>query len=107
MPRSSAIWQAWTGPAPPKGTSVKSRRSKPRSVEMALIASRHLDVDDPDDAVGGAQLVHTQRLGDLAAHDVVRGSGVETELAVEEVLRVQVAEDEVRVGDGRGRPPRP
>src|ERR1700720_3822092 len=39
MPRSRAMRPAWSGPAPPKASSTKSRRSCPRMVEIALIAS--------------------------------------------------------------------
>jgi len=39
MPRSRAMRPACTGPAPPKASSMKSRRSWPRMVEIALIAS--------------------------------------------------------------------
>src|SRR5207237_525229 len=39
MPRSRAMRPACTGPAPPKASSMKSRKSCPRMVEMALIAS--------------------------------------------------------------------
>ena len=38
MPSSSARAQPWSGPAPPKGTSVKSRGSCPRSTETTRIA---------------------------------------------------------------------
>ena len=58
---------ACTGPAPPKASSMKSRRSWPRMVEIALIASSILTLmmrTMPSAAFGGSI---AERLRDLAA----------------------------------------
>ena len=47
IPRASATSRAWSGPAPPNATRVKSRGSCPRSTEMVRIVRTMLATTTP------------------------------------------------------------
>ena len=67
---------------------------------------RHHRVDDAVDAVGGRDALGAQSLGD-PVHRPLGGGPVEPRPPAEEVAGIEVAEDEVRVGDGGRRAPLP
>ena len=100
-PSRASARSTCSGPAPPKAQSVKSRGSSPRSIStersaptMLLSAMRTM-----------ASAVSSTRLAELsrrsAAIACARGLGVERHAAAEEVVRVDAAEHQVGVGDGR------
>ena len=60
----------------------------------------HLDVDDARHAFRGARNVHAQRSRDLRLDRGDRRRRVELHLAAEEIVRAQIAERQIAVGDG-------
>ena len=62
---------------------------------------RHVGVHQPEDALGGLDHRQLERLRDARAHRGVGALGVEPHGAAGEAIGIQVAEHDVRVGDGR------
>ena len=61
----------------------------------------HAFVDELMHAPGSAGGVHPQRLGDLRSDGLFRGTAIERHASAQEEIRVQVAEQQVGVGDRR------
>ncbi len=71
MPSSSASAQPCSGPAPPNGTSVNARGSRPRSTETTRIAPTMLLSAIARMPRAAATQVEPERLGHLAPHGVL------------------------------------
>src|SRR5690349_15929651 len=67
----------------------------------------HVLVDDLMNAPGGRENVEPERLGDLSSDRLAGRVDIQTHLAAEEIVRVEVTEDEVGIGDGWRRPATP
>ena len=98
MPSSSASAAACSGPAPPKAASTKSRGSWPRRVETIFRTSAMAWLTTSMTGGGGAQ-IDAERLGEAPAHGGDRGRVIDGKVAVEQRALVEVAEQEVAVGD--------
>ncbi len=101
MPISAARRLTWTGPAPPNPTSPKPRGSSPRwtDISRSALAIAALAISTiPKAAVTTSR---PERVGAALADRPRRGVHVEMQLAAEERLGAEPAEDEVGVGDGR------
>ena len=104
MPSSRAQALPWTGPAPPKGMSTNSLRIEPAIDRDQLHLVGHVLVGRLDDGVGG----NLRRLGRLRAQRLSdclqrrdRRLRLEGDLAAEEIVGIEAAEDEIGVGHGR------
>ena len=97
---SAAIAAACTGPAPPATTTGKSRGSRPRAHGDVAHAGRHVHVDEVVDARRRLLDGDAQRVGDGRERRPC-GLDVEPHPAGERVVRAEVAEHEVGVGDRR------
>src|SRR5207248_1661727 len=60
----------------------------------------HIGVDDAVDAARRGEPVDAERAGDLV-YGALGRARIETPLAAEKIFRVEIAEHQVRVGDGR------
>ena len=103
MPSSSATAAACTAPAPPNGSSVKAVRSTPRlaantrtSSAMRMSTMRRMPA-------AAASTSIFERIGDVRLERGARGGDIERLRAAEEIIRIEIAADEVGVGDGRPR----
>ena len=98
-----AMRPACSGPAPPKASSMKSRRSWPRMVEIALIASSIFTSMMRTMPSAASSTPMPERLGDVLFDRLPRRGGVEPHPAAEEIVLAEMAEHEIAVGDGRHR----
>ena len=99
MPRLFATSVACSGPAPPNGSSAKSRGSWPRSTETARIARTMLATTMPSMpcAVRSTEKPSRSASGAIASR---ASACVERHAAAEQAARREPAEHEVGVGDG-------
>ena len=100
MPRLFATSVACSGPAPPNGSSVKSRGSWPRSTETARIARTMLATTMPSMPCAVRSTREAEPLGERRDR-LARQAVVERHAAAEQASRREPAEHEVGVGDGR------
>ena len=101
MPSSRAMRPACTGPAPPKASSMKSRRSCPRMVEMALIASSIFTSMMRTMPSAASATPMPSGFATLLSTACRAAADVEPHPAAEEIVLAQVPEHEIAVGDGR------
>ena len=62
---------------------------------------RHRIVDDIDHRSGGGAHIHAERIGEALAHRSIGGCMIDGEIAAEQRAAVEIAEQEIAVGDGR------
>ena len=99
MRSAAASSQAWSGPAPPKATSVKRRGSCPRSTEMVRMARSMFELATritPQAAASRGRL----RLPGQVLHPRPGAVQVERHPPAQKVAGVQAAQHQVGVGDG-------
>ena len=101
MPSSSARAQACSGPPPPNATSVKSRGSRPRStvtMRSTLAIASSTSVTMP---AAVASTVNRERAAPASRRRHAARAASIANAAAEQVMRIEPAEHDVRVGDGR------
>ena len=91
---------------PPEGEEGEAPRVHAPAHGHDADPFRHDRVDDAVDAVCGQDALGAEGLGD-PVHRPLGGGPVEPRPPAEEVAGIEVAEDEVRVGDGHRRAPLP
>ena len=89
---------AWSGPAPPKATNVKSRASSPTVDGDDADRIRHVLVRHLNDGLRRLLDSHAERRAKLRQF-LMRLVSVQPHFSREEVVRVEPAQHQVRVGD--------
>ena len=99
IPSSAAYLPAWTAAAPPKANKRKSSRIVSSLDSRLSNQIAHMRIDNSVNAARRPGRAHTHRRRDLLFEDLQRSLLIQSHLAAEEAIFVQISKNQVSVGN--------